>query len=156
MSKAHRYLLIGLVLATVVEVINMGILGGNWAGMATTLLVVYSLFVMIGYKLRNIGPAIHFAIMGAIGLILIEWVLIGTPPTGTQSILTLLIFQGGIFVYWATVGVAPRLFLDESGKAQPIKKGFIFTAGNIRFVFMQTASALGHLILLRYYVAYFR
>ena len=60
--------------------------------MATTLLVVYSLFVMIGYKLRNIGPVIHFAIMGAIGLILIEWVLIGTPPTGTQSILTLLIF----------------------------------------------------------------
>jgi hypothetical protein len=171
-SKTIQYLIIGLVFAAVVEVINMGILGGNWVGMVTTLLIVYSLFVMIGYKLRNIGPVIQFAIMGAIGLILIEWILIGTPPTGSQSILTLFIFQGGIFIYWATVGVAPRLFLDESENARKIKRGFtrfylgwfalvyivglVFTAGNIRFVFMQTTSALGHLLLLRFYIAYFK
>lgn len=171
MSKIIHYLIIGLVFATIVEVINMGILGGNWMGMATTLLIVYSLFVIIGYKLRNLEPVNQFAIMGAIGLILIEWILIGTPPTGSQSILTLFVFQSGIFVYWATVGVAPRLFLEESVKTRNIRKGLtrfyliwfamvyvvglVFTKGNIRFVFMQTTSALGHLILLRFYVAYF-
>ena len=172
MSKAIQYIIIGLVFATVVEVINMGILGGNWFGMVKTLLIVYSLFIMIGYKLRNTRPVIQFAIMGALGLILIEWIFIGTPPSGAQSIVTLFIFQGGIFIYWATVGVAPRLFLDESESVRNIKKGFtwfyfgwfamvylvglVFTVGNIRFVFMQTASALGHLILLRFYIAYFK
>jgi hypothetical protein len=172
MRNVFSYLLVGLVLATVVEVINMGILGGNWMGMITTLLLVYSMFILTGYMFRNLRPIIHLSVMGAIGLILIEWILIGTTPSGTQSLISTLIFQAGMFFYWATVGFAPRLLLDVSEIVQPIRRvfsrfyigwfgmvyvvGVFLLSGNLRFVFMQTTSALGHLFLMWFYIAYSR
>lgn len=169
MNRALRYVLIGLFFATVVESINMGILAGNWGGMVSTILVVYSFFAYLGYLLRNTRPLLHLVVMGLIGLVGIEWVLIGTPPRLGDSFLTLFVFEFGIFFYWATVGFAPRMFLDESwGGRRGFTRfyvawfavvylvGLFATRGDIRFVFMQVASALGHILLTRFYVGYLR
>jgi hypothetical protein len=172
MEKVLPYLSLGLVLASVIEGINMGILGGNWIGMITTVLFVYSFFILIGYKLRNIKAIFHLLIMGVVGLVFIEWILIGTAPKVGQSIVTSLLFQSGMFFYWATVGFAPRLLLDESEDVQTIRNAFslfyvywfgivyiiglFLLNGNLRFLFMQTGSALGHIILTWYYISYLR
>lgn len=178
MSQHIKYILIGLGFATVVEVINMGILQGNWGGMVMTLLVAYTLFISIGYRLqKKYGTTttrlvIVYVIMGALGLIGIEWFLIGTYPNLNQTWVSLFIFQVGIFNYWATVGFGPRLFLDTTTAVKPIQKNFlrfyavsfaviyivglVLLSGHVRFVFMQTISALGSIITIRYFYQYFK
>jgi hypothetical protein len=172
MKKVLPYLSLGLVLASVIEGINMGILGGNWIGMITTVLFIYSFFIMIGYILRKLRAELHLVVMGVVGLVFIEWLLIGTYPSFNQSIVSTLLFQTGMFFFWATVGFAPRLLLDKSANVQPIRSSFslfyvywfgivyiiglFLLDGNLRFLFMQTTSALGHIILICYYSAYLR
>ncbi|MBC8509882.1 MAG: hypothetical protein ISR58_13045 [Anaerolineales bacterium] len=178
MTQFVKYLFVGLGFATVVEVINMGILQGNWTGMIATLLIAYSIFIAFSYFLqKRFGVSakklvVAYIIMGFIGLILIEWILIGTPLNSSQSLLSIFIFQFGIFNYWATVGFAPRLFLDHREFVKPIKKkflrfyfiwfvcvyvlGLLLLGDHIRFVFMQVFSAAGHIILVWFYFLYFK
>lgn len=172
MIRALRYVLVGLFFATMVESINMGILGGNWVGMASTILLVYSVFVFLGYLLRNVNPWAHLAVTGLVGLVGIEWLLIGTAPGAGGSLLSTLIFQVGMFLYWATVGFGPRLMLDETSGSEVVRRGFIrfyiawfavvylvgllALGGGARFVFMQVGSALGHILLARFYLSYLR
>ncbi|MDK1029899.1 MAG: hypothetical protein QGM50_12320 [Anaerolineae bacterium] len=101
-----KYILIGLGFATAVEVINMGILQGNWTGMIATLLIVYSIFfISLGFFLQRrfgnttIKLVAAYAAMGLLGLVGIEWILIGTYPTGDQSLMSLFLFQYWIFNY---------------------------------------------------------
>ena len=169
MKDAFRYVLIGLFFATVVESINMGVLGGNWGGMVRTVLVVYSVFAFVGFRLRGVKPLVHLVVMGLIGLVGVEWFLIGTPPRVGDSFLSLFVFQLGIFLYWGTVGFAPRMFLDEGWGG---RRGFLVFylvwfgvvylvglfvfGGSARFGFMQVFSAVGHILLAWFYVGYIR
>jgi len=81
LRKLVKYILVGLIFATVIEVINMGILLGNWKGLVATLLVGYSIFIAIGFFLqKRFGETVIkliavYIVMGLIGLFLTEWVL---------------------------------------------------------------------------------
>lgn len=178
MKNFLKYLGLGLLFSLNVESINMGILQGNWIGMLQTILLVYSVFIVIGFTLqkglsnKRSAKVIHFVINGFIGLVIIEWWLIGTPPSADQTLLTVILFQLGIFIYWATVGFAPRMLLDNHTDSRKIASRFVkfyliwflivyiiglsLLDGSARFGFMQVFSALGHIILLVFYLPYFR
>src|SRR5262249_16673533 len=92
-----------------------------------TLVVLFPVFLVLVYASsrfldrlfrgeRTRGLA-HLVAYGSFGLLL-EWTLMGMAPWSNPRAnpLLMLVFQLGMFSFWATVATAPRVFLDPQGR----------------------------------------
>ena len=99
------------------------VLKGDPASYIFTLLILFPVFLTLVYFSSRLidhfvqgGPMqdlVHYFVYGLAGL-MIEWFLIGLAPWSDPAANPALmsVFQLGMFSFWATVGFAPRLFLN--------------------------------------------
>jgi hypothetical protein len=76
--------------------------------------------------LQAVQAIVHFFVYGGVGLA-IEWFLIGLSPWSNPDAnpLLMLVFQLGMFSFWATVAFAPRLFLDPHEWSRKAKRAVL-------------------------------
>lgn len=79
-----------------------------------------------------------FLLSGAAGL-MIEWFLIGLSPWSNPDAnwILMILFQAGMFSFWATVGFAPRLFLKSDSNSRKASRQIRrFYASYFLFVYL--------------------
>ncbi|KYK38097.1 MAG: hypothetical protein AYK18_17765 [Theionarchaea archaeon DG-70] len=132
MNKTLKFILIGLVFAGVEEFLTIALIKEDLSGFFIVMVLVFPLYLTIVYfssKIidyfwrREIADVIHFFTYGIMGL-MIEWFLIGLSPWSNPEAHpgTMLIFQVGMFSFWATLSFVPRIFIDGRKKFNKIKK----------------------------------
>jgi uncharacterized RDD family membrane protein YckC len=135
MNKTLKFILIGLVFAGVEEFLTIALIKEDLSGFFIVMALVLPLYLIAVYfssKIINhlwrkeIADVIHFFTYGITGL-MIEWFLIGLSPWSNPEAHpgTMIIFQVGMFSFWATVSFVPRLFIDERKKFNKIKKAML-------------------------------
>jgi hypothetical protein len=135
-KKLLGFLAVGSFFSTVEEFLTVVVLKHDFAGYVFTLLILFPAFLTLVYfSSRLIRRAIqgirrqeaaHFFIYGFAGL-MIEWFLIGLSPWSDPSAnpLLMLVFQLGIFSFWAAVGFAPRLFTNADEMSHKTRKSVL-------------------------------
>lgn len=118
MRKLLLFILLGLLLATPGEILNQILAHHDTRAFRTTLcsyacLLLVSFFVakMIFAIVKKRGPAAvgYYLLFGSLGLA-VEWCLLGNAPVLD---LLQLITQPGMFTYWGTLVLGPRLIMDR-------------------------------------------
>ena len=181
MKRFLAFVAIGSFFSTVEEFLTVVVLKGDFASYVFTLLILFPVFLTLTYfssrlidRLVRGHPAqelVHYFVYGLAGL-MIEWFLIGLSPWGDPSAhpLVMLVFQLGMFSFWATVGFAPRLFTQagEPGRraGRAILKFYIpyfvvayivafLAPQDMKFISIIGSIVLGYLLLNLFYVKYF-
>jgi hypothetical protein len=172
---------IGSAFATVEEFLTVVVLKHDLASYIFTLLILFPVFLTIVYfssklldRLSQTEPArelAHFFTYGGAGL-LIEWFLIGLSPWSDPNAnpIVMLLFQLGMFSFWATVGFAPRLFLNADALSQSTRKSILrfyipyfvvvyllilVLPASLRFIVLITLIIFGYGFLNVFYARYF-
>jgi len=127
-----KFIGIGSIFATVEEFLTVALLKRDVGAYVFTLLILFPVFLALVYfSSRGLDrfsnsewgrEVTHYLVYGLVGLVIIEWVLIGFTPWKTMSgnpILGLL-FQLGMFSFWSTVAFAPRLILKRDDLSRRI------------------------------------
>jgi hypothetical protein len=126
MKRYARFVAVGSVFATVEEFLTIVILKHDVGSYIFSLVVLFPVFLSFVYgSARLLGrmsrteaqrELVHFFAYGWAGL-MIEWYLIGLSPWSNPDAnpLLMLVFQLGMFSFWATVAFVPRLFLSSTG-----------------------------------------
>lgn len=125
MKRFFAFIGIGSCFATVEEFLTVVVLRHDVASYLFTLIILFPAFLTLvwassGLLDRLFGRArelAHLLVYGALGLVVVEWALIGLTPWSNPEAnpLAMLGFQLGMFAFWATVATAPRVFLDPRG-----------------------------------------
>lgn len=114
----------------------------------------------------------HYFIYGFLGL-MIEWFVIGLSPWSDLNAnpLLMLIFQVGMFSFWATVAFAPRLFHNTNELSRTIRSSILkffipyfvivysvalVIPEEFRFPVLISMIIFGYLFLNLFYLKYFR
>jgi hypothetical protein len=120
------FLVIGSLFATAEEFLTIVVLRRDIPSYLFTLLILFPTYLgFVSASSRIIDRLIprepardlaHLLIYGSLGLLL-EWSLMGLSPWSNPVANPLLMFafQVGMFAFWATVAIAPRVFLDHRG-----------------------------------------
>ncbi len=182
MRKFLAFLVVGSFVSTVEEFLTVAVLKHDFGSYLFTLLSLFPVFLTLVYfssrlidrlvRGRRAQELTHFFVYGLVGL-MIEWFLIGLSPwspSAASNPLIMFIFQLGMFSFWATVGLAPRLFTnaDELSRktGKTILKFYIpyfIVAYLIAFLAPREAKflaiigliVLGYLFLNLFYLRYF-
>ncbi len=182
MRKFLAFLVVGSFFSTVEEFLTVAVLKHDFGSYLFTLLILFPVFLTLVYfssrlidrlvRGRRAQELTHFFVYGLVGL-MIEWFLIGLSPwspSAASNPLIMFIFQLGMFSFWATVGLAPRLFTnaDELSRktGKTILKFYIpyfIVAYLIAFLAPREAKflaiigliVLGYLFLNLFYLRYF-
>ena len=136
MKKFTAFVGIGSFFATVEEFLTVAVLKRDVASYFFTLFVLFPVFLTFVYfssklldRLLDNEPArllAHFLAYGFIGL-MFEWFIIGLSPWRNQegNAWLMLVFQIGMFSFWATVAFVPRLFLGPQELNRVIRKSLL-------------------------------
>lgn len=128
-----RFVGMGSIFATVEEFLSVLVLRGDVGAYVFTLVFLFPAFLTIvwltGQRLRRLVASrfayelIHFFFYGLIGL-LIEWFAIGLLPWSDPEAnpLLMLVFQLGMFSFWATVAFAPPLFVNPDERSRNTRR----------------------------------
>jgi hypothetical protein len=181
MKRYFTFLGVGSFFATVEEFLTVVVLRNDVASYVFTLLVLFPVFLtfvwlssrFIDKRIERpaVQAIVHFFVYGGVGLA-IEWFLIGLSPWSNPNAnpVLMLIFQLGMFSFWATVAFAPRLFLDPHDRARSVRRAILrFYIPYFAAVYVIGLSApaewkfgtiiplvlLGYLFLNVFYVRYF-
>ena len=131
-----RFLLIGSFFSTVEEFLTVLVLRQDLGSYLFTLFLLFPGFLSFVWftsrLLRRIVPfrpryeLLHFFIYGVLGL-LIEWFVIGLAPWSDPQAnpILMLIFQLGMFSFWATVAFAPLLFTNDDPTSRQTRRGLL-------------------------------
>lgn len=119
-----KFIAIGSIFATVEEFLTVALLKQDFGAYLFTLLVLFPVFLSLIYAAGRLLQGtvkpeakydlILLCLSGAAGL-MIEWFLIELSPWSNPSAnpLLMLLFQLGMFSFWATVGFAPWIMLKQ-------------------------------------------
>jgi len=117
MRELLLFILLGLLLATPGEILNQ-ILARNDIRAFRTTLFSYASLLLVGFFVGRIILAVvkkdspaavsYYLLFGSLGLA-VEWCLLGNAPV--LDVLQL-ITQPGMFTYWGTLVLGPRLIMD--------------------------------------------
>ena len=181
MRKLATFIAIGSLLATVEEFLTVVMLKHDVASYIFTLLVLFPgflAFVFFSSKLINwltgngaVRELAHFVIYGSLGLSF-EWFLMGLAPWSNPAAnhFLMMLFQLGMFSFWATVAFVPRLYLDAGEPSRrTVRSIFRFyvpyflvvyavafsVPEAMRFAAVIPLIVLGYLFLNVFYVKYF-
>jgi hypothetical protein len=137
MKKYLAFVVVGTFFSTVEEFLTVVVLRGELASYIFTLLVLFPLFLTLVYfssklidrcfrheQQRELG---HYLAFGCLGLAF-EWFVIGLSPWSNPAAhpLFMLLFQVGMFSFWATVAFAPRLFLAAHDAAHDVRRAVLW------------------------------
>lgn len=123
MRRYLTFLIAGTFFSTVEEYLTIVVLKHDVGAYVFTLIILFPMFLtIVFFSGRLIDRALpnspycdtaHFLTYAGIGLVLIEWFLIGLSPWSNPAAnpLLMFLFQLGMFSFWATVAFAPRLFI---------------------------------------------
>ena len=134
-----RFCCLGLLVAGLEEFITQGVLKRTYAGWILPTLIAFLPFlviVRIAWTLLDRllpEPASilgHYMIGGTLGL-MVEWFLIGLSPWRDPQapILALLGFQAGMFSFWGSVALIPRILLDTRASVSRSRRLVLRFAG---------------------------
>ena len=181
MKRFLHFLCIGSFFSTVEEFLTVVVLKRDFASYVFTLLILFPVFLSIVYfssklldRLFDNDPVrqlAHFLFYGFVGL-MFEWFLIGLSPWRDPegNPLLMLVFQLGMFSFWATVAFTPRLFLVPHELNQRIRKSIlrfyvpcfvlVYVVGlsvpaNLKFKTIIPLVIFGYLALNIFYLKYF-
>lgn len=128
MKQFVKFILIGLLFATVGEfVLNILILN-SLSDYLFTFIIYFLLLVFIYYSSKIINflfrkkltaNIIYYLTYSLLGL-MIEWFLLGNSPSGNPDA-----NQIGMFSFWAAVCMMPRIFTDKNKNLIKLKKSVI-------------------------------
>jgi hypothetical protein len=136
MRRLLAFIAVGSFFATVEEFLTVVVLHHEVARYLFTLVVVFPIFLTFVWassrlldRLARRPPAqelLHFFLYGLVGL-LIEWFLIGLTPWSNPNAhpVVMLLFQLGMFSFWATVAFAPRLFLTPGDVSRRARRAIL-------------------------------
>jgi hypothetical protein len=137
MKKFASFIAIGTFFSTVEEFLTVVVLKRDVPSYVFTLIILFPVFLTVVFfsskALDRLSPTLpmqeraHFLTYGFVGLML-EWFLMGMQPWGNPHAnpVLMLLFQLGMFSFWATVGFAPRLFLSPLARATKIRKHILW------------------------------
>jgi hypothetical protein len=181
MRKSVKFILIGSFFAAVVELVK--VLNGEYLGYLTVIIIPYLPFLLVVFysmrlidrRVKDIARAhiIHYLSYGILGLVVVEWLLIGLSPWSNPEAnpIMMIVFQLAMLSYWGTVAFAPRMLLDDNKGMKKVKKlmmGFYipyFVVAYIigfslpyeaAFPIVIIFQAIGHLLLNIFYYWFYR
>jgi hypothetical protein len=181
LKRFGSFIAIGSFFATVEEFLTVVVLRHDLASYVFTLLVLFPIFLtFVWWSSRAIGRFVrreatqelaHFFVYGIVGL-LIEWFVIGLAPWRDPNAnpLLMLVFQLGMFSFWATVAFVPRLFMNTGALSRNTRKAILkfyvpyftivyaisFLAPKpVKFVTVVALILFGYLSLNLFYLKYF-
>jgi hypothetical protein len=141
MKQLVMFVLLGLLFAAPGEVLNQILARHSFAAFRNTL-ISYAVLLVIGYFVgKGIGAIcekprsrlIYYAGFGSLGLV-VEWCLLGNAPVlEPLQIIT----QPGMFTYWGTMLLAPRLMMDPDFAW--LKKSFTVFFASFSLVYLLVA-----------------
>lgn len=176
-----KFVLVGSLFATVEEILTVLVLRGDAGAYLFTLFILFPVFltfvwVSSGLLRRLIGRGrlhelIHYFLYGLIGLA-IEWFVIGLAPWSdpTANPILMVLFQLGMFSFWATVAFAPLLFVSLAEPARRARRSLLrffvpyfavtyvlalLAPPNLKFVVIIGLIVTGYLSLNIFYMRYF-
>jgi len=182
MKKFLTFIAIGSFFATVEEFLTVVVLKHDPGSYIFTLLILFPVFLAFVYftsrlidhfiQGRTAQDLSHYFIYGLVGL-MIEWFLIGLAPWSDPSAnpALMFVFQLGMFSFWATVGFAPRLFLNPGELSRRARRSILrfyipyfilayiislSVPQSLRFVTIIPLIILGYLLVNLFFVIYFR
>lgn len=133
MRRFLAFLAIGTLFSTVEEFLTVIVLKHDVPSFLFTLVALFPAFLTLVYfssrvldrliRRPPVREVTHFFAYGAMGL-LIEWFAIGLSPWSNPDAppVLMLLFQLGMFSFWATVAFAPRLFLEPHALARATRR----------------------------------
>jgi hypothetical protein len=145
-SFSKRFFLYGLAIAGLEEFITQGVLKDSYFAWIFTLLP-FAIFLAIAgcfwavlHRLaaERLAVVLYYLAAGAIGLA-VEWFVIGLAPwkDRTSPPVLVAVFHAGMFSFWGTVALAPRILLDDRPEVARVRRRFLiaFTAlGAVTYV----------------------
>lgn len=134
MKPMIKFYLIGLSVAFLEEFITQGLLKRTLVGWIIPAIIAFVPFLFV---LRLVDKALrarmsrhratlaYYLTAGGIGL-MVEWFIIGLSPWSNPSANPPLVLalQLGMFSFWGTVALAPRLLLDETISLASLRKQY--------------------------------
>jgi len=136
---AKKFFLYGLAIAALEEFITQGVLKESYFLWIFTLLP-FAVFLGIAgcvwavlHKLATgwLAAVLYYLAAGTMGLA-VEWFLIGLSPWSdrTSPLALVAVFHAGMFSFWGTVAIAPRILLDLRPQVAKLRRCFLraFTA----------------------------
>lgn len=181
MTRFLTFILVGSFFSTVEEFLTVVVLKRDVASFVFTLLILFPTFLIVAYvagsfldrrvRMQARRDLIYYFGLGCLGL-MVEWFLIGLSPWADPNAdpLVMLIFQLGMFSFWASVAFLPRLFVSDGALQRSIRKpilGFYipyfmivyviaFSApSEVKFVAIIALTVFGYLFLNLFYARYF-
>ncbi len=135
MKPSLRFYFLGLAVAGLEEFITQGVLKQNYAGWIVPTIIAFLPFLIVvrfigGFLDKRFAEPrailIYYVAAGAIGL-LFEWFVIGLAPWSNPRapFLAMLVFQLGMFSFWGSVALAPRLLLDQRASVGRVRRWFV-------------------------------
>lgn len=118
-----RFCLLGLLVAGLEEFITQGVLKGTYGGWILPTLIAFVPFLLLlratGAWLDRLLPQpasvlSYYLLAGSVGL-LVEWFVIGLSPwrDPLAPIPAIAAFHAGMFSFWGTVALVPRIWMDS-------------------------------------------
>lgn len=180
-KRLLAFIAIGSFFATVEEFLTVVMIRHDLASYVFTLFILFPIFLTFVWSSSHLIDRLvhreaaqelaHFFAYGFVGL-LIEWFLIGLAPWSDPNAnpVVMLVFQLGMFSFWATVAFAPRLFIsakDSSRKTRgAILKFYVpyfmtvylisfLVPEQMKFVVIISLVLFGYLFLNVFYLKYF-
>ena len=124
-----RFILLGLLLSAPGEVLNQ-ILARHDVKAFWTTLFSYSILLFLGFFAARLldwfiprkwaAVLMHYLLFGTLGLA-VEWVLLGNAPVLEPF---QIVTQPGMFTYWGTMMLGPRMILEPAG-APGLRRNFV-------------------------------
>jgi hypothetical protein len=136
---AKKFFLYGLAIAALEEFITQGVLKESYFLWVFTL-IPFAVFLGIAgcawavlhrFVAEWLAVVLYYLAAGTMGLA-VEWFLIGLSPWSdrTSPPALVAVFHAGMFSFWGTVALAPRILLDFRPQAAKVRRRFLiaFTA----------------------------
>jgi hypothetical protein len=136
---AKKFFLYGLAIAALEEFITQGVLKESYFLWVFTL-IPFAVFLGIAgcawavlprFASEWLAVVLYYLAAGTMGLA-VEWFLIGLSPWSdrTSPPALVAVFHAGMFSFWGTVALAPRILLDPRPQVAKLKHYFLraFTA----------------------------
>lgn len=175
-QPAYKFYLIGLSIAALEEFITQGVLKDDLDAWITPTIIAFVPFLVVARLLgvfldRALAKwqvtLVYYLTAGGIGL-LFEWFVIGLAPWRDPNPLEIP-FQLGMFSFWGTVALGPRLLLDRQAAVASVQRwygrflllalvvvyGAVLSASHETRFLAGIVSVIGSFLLLNcFYVAY--
>ena len=131
---AKKFFLYGLVIAALEEFITQGVLKESCFLWIFTL-IPFAVFLGIAgcvwavlhrFATEWLAIVLYYLAAGTMGLA-VEWFLIGLSPWSDPSspLALIVVFHAGMFSFWGTVALAPRIVLDFRPQVAKLRRCFL-------------------------------